>query len=518
MLMKAPVTEGDILAGKYRVDRVLGAGGMGVVVSATDEQLERRVAIKFLLPEYAQHHEASERFLREARAAVKIQSEHVARVIDVGTMDTGAPYIVMEYLEGADLAEVLERQGALPVEEACRHVLEACDAIAEAHAKGIIHRDLKPANLFLARQPDGTSKVKILDFGISKSTIAGQDMSLTRTSALMGSPLYMSPEQMRSSRDVDSRTDIWSLGVILYELLTGRPPFDAQSVPELSAKVLLDHPSPVSSARPELPPELDAVFKQVLAKDPSDRYATVGDFAMDVLPFGPRRAKANVERIARTLREAGLSKRVLTLPMTDPPPALLDATAMANQVPTIREPRVAQETDETMPSAGMTVRTEASWGRTNGPAIEGPPSSVKRGRGLVVGLGLSGVLVAGGVVAALVLRPDSEEAPEEAPTVAAVMEESAVPLGEPKAVDLEAAEPEAEPEPSAADDAASGSEVDAPPPASSPPKPAAAPTAKATTVPVRRPAAKPAPKPAPKTSTPTAESKPSLKDRFGTRK
>src|SRR5258708_827003 len=219
--MSAPLTQGDILAGKYRVEQVLGKGGMGVVVAATDTQLERRVAIKFLLPEYAEHKEASQRFLREARAAVKIHSEHVARVIDVGTMENGAPYMVMEYLQGTDLAGTLDERVTLPVEEAVAYVLEACDAIAEAHSVGIVHRDLKPANLFLASQPDGSIKIKVLDFGISKAmmTTTGMDPSLTRTTSMMGSPLYMSPEQMRSAKHVDPRTDVWALGVILYESL-----------------------------------------------------------------------------------------------------------------------------------------------------------------------------------------------------------------------------------------------------------------------------------------------------------
>jgi serine/threonine-protein kinase len=308
--MPAPVAPGTVLAGKYRIDQVLGEGGMGVVVAATDQQLERRVAIKFLLAEYAQHAEAAQRFLREARSAVKIQSEHVARVIDVGTLDTGSPYMVMEYLEGRDLSALIDTRQRISIEDAVAYVLEACDAIAEAHSVGIVHRDLKPANLFLALQPDGSTRIKVLDFGISKATVAGgaTDPSLTRTSSMMGSPLYMSPEQMKSAKNVDPRTDVWALGVILYELLTLEPPFYAESIPELSAKVLLEEPTPIRSLRPEVPPQLQSVVQRALAKTPAARFETVADFATALAAFGPSRTRANVERASRVLRASGLRR------------------------------------------------------------------------------------------------------------------------------------------------------------------------------------------------------------------
>lgn len=237
----APVGIGDILADKYRVEAVLGRGGMGVVVAAQHLQLGQRVAIKFLLVEPAKNSDAVERFLREARAAVRIQSEHVARVIDVGTLASGAPYMVMEFLVGCDLAELIRTEGAQPISKVADLVLQAGEAIAEAHSKGIIHRDLKPANLFLTERPDGTSLVKVLDFGISKSTTADElgapQASMTATATVMGSPLYMSPEQMRSTKNVDARTDIWSLGVIVFELLTGRPVYEAESLPGLCAMI-----------------------------------------------------------------------------------------------------------------------------------------------------------------------------------------------------------------------------------------------------------------------------------------
>jgi serine/threonine protein kinase len=206
------VKPGEILAGKYQVERVLGVGGMGVVVAAHHIQLDEKVALKFLLPDALKNTEALARFEREARAAVKIKSEHIARVIDVGKLDSGSPYMVMEYLEGGDLSGMLSKTGKLPVEQAVDFVLQASEAIAEAHALGIVHRDLKPANLFCIRRRDGQLAIKVLDFGISKVTKTGSmpdSMSMTKTTAVIGSPVYMSPEQMQSSKGVDLRTDVW---------------------------------------------------------------------------------------------------------------------------------------------------------------------------------------------------------------------------------------------------------------------------------------------------------------------
>jgi len=213
VMAAAALREGDLLAGKYRIDRVLGQGGMGLVLAAFHLELEQPVAVKVLHPELAERGDAAAPFRREARAAAKIKSEHVVRVLDVGTLDGGGAYMVMEYLEGNDLSEEMQRRGQLPVYETLDFMLQACEAVSEAHIAGIIHRDLKPANLFLSRRPDCSRVAKVLDFGISKSVVPGStsDPSLTITSTIMGSPLYMSPEQMRSAKHVDARTDIWSL-------------------------------------------------------------------------------------------------------------------------------------------------------------------------------------------------------------------------------------------------------------------------------------------------------------------
>jgi serine/threonine-protein kinase len=409
----SPVAPGQILAGKYRIERVLGEGGMGVVVEAHDTSLERRVAIKFLLPDFVKHVEAKERFLREARAAVKIQSEHVARVIDVSTLEGGAPYMVMEFLEGADLARVIETGGPLSVEDATLYVIQACEALAEAHAHGIIHRDLKPANLFLAQQAGGSRKIKVLDFGISKmlnSADAKASGSLTRTSSMMGSPLYMSPEQMKSARDVDLRTDIWALGVILYEALTGNPPFLGNSIPEISAKILLEDPRPVFEARPNVSKLLSDVTARALQKQPEKRFSNVGELAIALLPFAPGRARGNVERITRVLEAAGFAKSDF-LASAPPPPAQLLEPANGSQgaIEAVPQPSVALAEG----GAKRKGATLANWGQTQMEAAKGSAKSSR----LLLGAALGSVAALAAVIG-LVVHFSAGPAPAAAAAVA----------------------------------------------------------------------------------------------------
>ncbi len=297
---QSPVKAGDVIDGKYCVERMLGAGGMGVVVVATHLQLEQKVAIKFLLPAVAKQPEAVARFAREARAAAKIQSEHVARVLDVATHENGSPYMVMEFLEGRDLEGTLEEHGALPVDRVVDYVLQALEALAEAHVAGIVHRDLKPANMFLARRADGSSVVKILDFGISK-VASDKSAQLTSESAQMGSPLYMSPEQLRRTRDVDARADIWAVGVILHELLTGEAPFIAETLPEIIAGILSLPPLRLRLHHPEIPVELEEVVLRCLEKDRDKRFPDVAQLAMALRPFAPEGSLVSVERIVRVI-------------------------------------------------------------------------------------------------------------------------------------------------------------------------------------------------------------------------
>jgi serine/threonine protein kinase len=294
---------GDLVAGKYRVQRALGRGGMGYVVAAEHVQLGQPVAIKVLIPELARRAEFVSRFLREARAVAQIQSEHVVRVMDVDTLPDCTPYFVMELLLGRDLrSELVARKRIVPA-DAAEYVLQACEALAEAHALGIIHRDLKPANLFLRKRADGTPLVKVLDFGISKAVVPdeGQQTLLTDTHTVLGSPQYMSPEQVRSLKGIDARSDIWALGVILYELVSGKPPFSAPTPMAMFATVVSDPPLSLRHRCRDLPEGFERVIWRCLEKDPHLRFADVAELAQALKPYAsgdPMRS----QRIARILR------------------------------------------------------------------------------------------------------------------------------------------------------------------------------------------------------------------------
>ena len=254
----------------------------------------------------------------------------MARVTDVGTLDNGSPYMVMEYLNGTDLGDLVAKQGKLSISDAVEFVLQACEAVAEAHALGIVHRDLKPSNLFLIRRADGSACVKVLDFGISKLTTGNDSqMAMTRTAMVMGSPLYMSPEQMASARDVDARTDIWAIGAILHELVTGSLPFTATAMPQLCHKILQEPPVLLTEARADAPLGLQEVVLRCLQKKPADRYPTVAELAADLLAYAPKVGRLSVERITRVMSAAGLTASV-TFPRSAssvPPAATVSSAA-----------------------------------------------------------------------------------------------------------------------------------------------------------------------------------------------
>lgn len=297
--VSAPPRPGDCIAGKYVIEKVLGVGGMGIVLAARHAHLGQRVAVKLMLGASSRDPKAVERFLREARAAVALTSDHVAKVIDVGTLDDGSPYMVMEYLAGKDLGAVVQASGPMPVAAAIDAVLQACDAIAEAHSIGIVHRDLKPSNLFMTTRRDGRPFVKVLDFGISKAatTDPGAGQSLTSTGMVMGSPAYMSPEQIRSAKDTDARSDVWALGIILYELLSGKPPFQGDTVGETFARIFSDDPAPVRSTRPDVPAQLEGAIMQCLRRDPRQRVQSVNALARLIAPFTSPDVAALVQRL-----------------------------------------------------------------------------------------------------------------------------------------------------------------------------------------------------------------------------
>jgi eukaryotic-like serine/threonine-protein kinase len=298
------VAVGDVIAGKYRVEHVLGVGGMAFVLSAKHVELEQQFALKFLNKQFLREPAIIERFTREAKAACKLRSEHVACVYDVGTHE-GAPFFVMEHLEGRDLATVLAEGGALGAGEAVEYAMQACEALAVAHSHGIVHRDIKPENLFLVEREGGLPTVKLLDFGISKVALGGRDSVSSLTGTLtLGTPSYMSPEQIRSTASADERSDLWSLGVVLYELLSGTPAFLAETVTEMCAAVLEQEPRPLVELRPDVPPELAAVVARCMQKEPSDRFADVAELAMALLPFAPARSVVSAERSSSLMKAA----------------------------------------------------------------------------------------------------------------------------------------------------------------------------------------------------------------------
>ena len=339
-----PISQGEIIGGRYRVDRIVAEGGMGIIVAATHLELEETVAIKFLRDEFASKPEVVGRFAREAKAAAKLKSEYVASVYDVGISPERGPYIVMEYLEGEDLETVLTADGRLPYGRACELMMQACEAIANAHANGIIHRDIKPANLFLVRR-NGVAIVKVLDFGVSKTALTGNvfggAISLVKTQTLVGSPIYMSPEALRGREEVTSSSDIWSIGAVLYELITGDTAFNGASITELCAAVLETEPTSICERVPEVPPELADVIMKCLHKEPQGRWHTVAELVCALAPFAPARARISIERVIEISKNAALLPQEFVVP-----------------------------TQTSMPAASMAPRAPASF------AVPAPPQSL----------------------------------------------------------------------------------------------------------------------------------------------
>jgi serine/threonine-protein kinase len=289
---------GDILLGKYRIEEIIGVGGMGRVVKASHLYLQQPVAIKILLPTLAESQSTVARFLREAQATVKLRSEHIARVMDVGTLPEGVPFMVMEFLEGHDLNQILRHHGPQLPQAVVDLMLQACEGIAEAHALGIVHRDIKPSNFFVTHRPDGSNLLKILDFGISKTP--AEITELTGTQTVVGTPTYMAPEQMKTARETDPRSDIWSMGVVMYQMLAGRPPFEAETYAALVLMVGHEPPAPLHV---QLPPGLQDIVLRCLEKDPQNRIQTVGELAKMLAPYAsdPLVAQQSADRAMRIL-------------------------------------------------------------------------------------------------------------------------------------------------------------------------------------------------------------------------
>jgi serine/threonine-protein kinase len=320
------VRVGDVLVGKFRVERLIGEGGMGFVLQAHHLQLEEKVAIKLLKRSALENPDTVERFSREARAAAKLKSEHVARVLDVGQLEDGTPFMVLEHLDGSDLSRVLAARGPLPISEAIDCIVEACEALAEAHARGIVHRDIKPENLFLVRRDTGLSSVKVLDFGISKVALSGTvndvNVGSKQTTSILGTPYYMSPEQLRSTRTVDLRADIWSLGAVLFELLTGLTAWESQEFTPLVAEILESPHRSLRDVRPDAPEGLERVIGRCLEKNPQKRFANMAEVAVALVPYGSKRARVAAEKAVTIVRAAGmLTDPSLQVPGSSLPPS-----------------------------------------------------------------------------------------------------------------------------------------------------------------------------------------------------
>ena len=389
---------GDVLDGKYRIERLVGEGGMGQVLAATHLGLGQQVAIKIMLAEKASDTDSVERFLREARAVVMLKSSHIARVYDVAKTPAGLPYIVMELLDGKDLVTVLLESGALPYADAVDVILQACDALAEAHGLGIIHRDLKPENFFLSRRRDGTPHVKLIDFGISKLGIEANHKSgrrvVTQENTVLGSPTYMSPEQVRNSKSVDERSDIWSIGVSLYELLTAAEPFGAESIPEIFVNVLTVTPVAPDQLVAEIPPDLSAIVMRCIEKDPAARFQSVGELASALFRFGTGKPSSVAPTWGDTTGDKAPDSQSSLVGRLGP------ATSPGFNISGIRNLQPAIEPVASSPAPMSVSQTIA----------ETPPA--KSGRGRLVALSLAAVVLlsAGGAAAWWKLRPT--QAPE----------------------------------------------------------------------------------------------------------
>jgi serine/threonine protein kinase len=462
--MEAPITPGTILAEKYRIERELGSGGMARVFEVMHLQLGERAAIKVLRPEVAHMDGVVERFSREAKAMSRLKSEHVARVMDVGQLPGGEPYMVMELLEGSDLSEVVDAHGAFAPTDAVDIILQACEAIAEAHSRGIVHRDLKPSNLFLTHRADGTPSVKVLDFGISK--FAGGDaadsMSLTHTRALLGSPLYMAPEQIASARDADERADQWGLGTILFEILASAPPFQAQTLRHLQFKILHEKPRSLREVNPSIPAALETAVLRCLAKDPEVRFPDLAAFARAIEPFASRRGVPYVERVGGIVTRAHSQDRAGTHPASRTQPAHAVTPPGAQRTQPMISSGVEHPTEAALaptfdvsengsplggPAAAPLERTRGAWGSTQKKRRAGPRI------GLAV-VGTLGVLATGwyllvsgqppasapldipanAIASATALEPEPTGSAE-APTVAALVPPEVDVMAEPATVE-----------------------------------------------------------------------------------
>jgi serine/threonine protein kinase len=443
---------GATIAEKYVVERLVGEGGLGVVVAAKHLQLDQTVAIKYLRPRALGSKGVAERFLREARLAAKMRSEHVVHVYDVGTMPDGAPFMVMELLVGTDLGRQLTTSGPLTIERTIDYVLQACEALAEAHAAGIVHRDIKPDNLFVASTTGGKSVLKILDFGISKMSAkrstSGELRDLTEAGDKFGTPVYMSPEQLLASGNVDARADVWAMGVVFFELLTGQLPFDGDSLPELCTAILNKAPMSLVQLRSNIPAVIQAVIERCLEKDPANRFQNVAELAQELAPFVQQTGQERIDHIVRIIRGGGETVRAAT-----PVPGASLSPRANRDVSTLAEPG---------DRALTTASGVASWG---GPTVVPPANETARTRRTrLIAIAASAVLALTVVTASLTghrSHDSTTDGPAGVPAATGLSHVTEEPSPVPALVDVDPPAP-----PAAADDpAASASAANAHAPA-----------------------------------------------------
>ncbi|MCC6526531.1 MAG: protein kinase [Polyangiaceae bacterium] len=475
-----PLEPGSVISGKYEISRLLGEGGMGLVYEARHLRLGHRVAIKILHPDANEAPSHAARFEREARAAARLSGRHVARVYDVDTLPDGALFMVMEHLQGRDLSDEILLRGSIPAAEAVRYVLDACEAMAEAHRAGIVHRDLKPANLYVT-DVEGGRIVKVLDFGISKLVEEGV-ASVTRTQSSFGTPHYMSPEQVRSTKHVDGRSDIWSLGIILYEMLGGVLPFAGDSATAIIAAIAADTPVPLHELRPDLPRGLCDAVMVALAKSPDERFATIEAFATAIEPYaegGPRAHELDAGPTAGGALAQGFEA---TVALGDPAPAARASTgdrrrpaswAARPRTPSASAPEAAASGaalahapasgDVRSPTVPSAPPTEVPATEPRPPVPRSTPGSAPRGR---VGLAVAGLAALGVAALAVVLLtrgPTTDpgasetEASGSSPARAAAPAEASTVAVTPAAVTTLPGEPPVGSAPAALDPAASAS-------------------------------------------------------------
>jgi serine/threonine-protein kinase len=425
----AEISQDKVFADKYEVESELGFGAAGVVVSARHRVLEQRVAIKFLRSGQ-ENPDAVARFLREARAASRIRNQHVVRIIDASTLSSGIPFLVMEYLDGVDLERMLQgsQHRQLPVQDAIDLILQTCEALAECHGAGIVHRDLKPSNLFCVHGADGLPMIKVLDFGIAKlgtTTIESELPEAAPGSAplrrVFGSPAYMSPEQFESSSHVDLRSDIWALGVILYEFITGQMPFQETSIYRIRKRVSEDSPRPIRELRRDSPAGLWPVILKCMEKNPSQRYANLADLAKALLPFASTRGRQSVASIVRTVEAPGSDTDALSL---QPASGRSSMTPSAHTVLAGRSPRASVIAG--LGLVGLLLIARVIWPWLNARlAHETPASSVSAPPGAKDAVGLVEVArpatsssarsMAELAIETAVAKPPAQRAPSQTP-------------------------------------------------------------------------------------------------------